>query len=324
MKKRHLGKGGLEVSAMGLGCFSMVGEIAYGRADDRESMATIRRALDLGLNLFDTSDSSGYGSNEELLGRALKGRRQEAIVATKFGAYRRDGQSVINGRPEFIKECCDASLKRLGMDYIDLYYQHRVDPHTPIEETVGGLADLIKAGKVRHIGLSEASAQTLRRANSVYPLTALQTEYSLWSRDVEKEILPTCRDLGIGFVAYAPLGRGFLVGGIKNEASLGPKDRRHLYPRFQGENLRENLKVAEKLAEIARSKGCTPAQLALAWLLSRDVVPIPGTKSLVHLEENVKALEVKVTEADAEKLEGIASLVVGARYSETMLKNTNL
>ena len=325
MKKRYLGKGRLEVSAIGLGCYVMVGEIAYGKADDMESIATIHRGLELGLNFFDTSDNYGNGSNEELLGRALKGRRQEAIVASKFGTFPgSDGKTVFNGRPEFIKESCDLSLKRLGMDYIDLYYQHRVDPNTTIEETVGGVADLIKAGKVRHIGLCEASAQTLRRGNSVYPITALQTEYSLWSRDVEKEILPTCHELGIGFVAYAPLGRGFLAGRIKSEASLGPKDRRHIYPRFQGENMQKNLQVVEMLEDIAGRKGCTSAQLALAWLIARDIVPIPGTKSRKHLEDNVKAPDVKITAADAKQLEAIAGMVVGARYSEAMLKSTNI
>lgn len=326
MKKRYLGKGRLEVSAIGLGCFAMVGE--YGQADETESIATIHRALELGMDFFDTSDDYGNGKNEELVGKALKGRRHEAIVLTKFSdAIDKDGKRLgLSGRPEYVKQSCDASLKRLGMDYIDLYCQHRVDPATPIEDTVGAMADLVKAGKVRYLGLSEASARTLRRANTVHPITALQTEYSLWTRDVEKDILPACRELGTGFIAYSPLGRGFLTGQIKSRKSLGPTDRRHMYPRFQGENLEKNLQVVKVLEEIAVRKGCTPAQLALAWILAQGeaIVPIPGTKSRHHLENNIKALDVIISAAEAKQLDAVASMVAGTRYPEEHLKIVNI
>lgn len=326
MKKRYLGRGRLGVSAMGLGCFAMVGD--YGQADETECIATIHQALELGVNFFDTSDGYGWGKNEELVGRALKGKRQKAIVATKFGnLVSEDGRLLgVNGRPEYVEQACNASLKRLGMDYVDLYYLHRLDPNTPIEDTVGAMADLVKTGKVRYIGLSEVSSRTLRRANAVHPITVLQTEYSLWSRDVEADNLPACRDLDIGFIAYAPLGRGFLTGQIRSEASLGQGDRRPIYPRFQGENLRKNLEAIRVLEDIARTKGCTPAQLALAWVFARgeDIVPIPGTKNRKHLKDNTKALDIRLTDSDVNQLNVVAANVAGERYPEAMMKKVNL
>jgi len=282
MKKRYLGKGRLEVSALGLGCMGM--SEFYGPADEAESIATIRRALDLGVDFFDTSDLYGAGANEELLGRALKGRRNEAVVATKFGIIRAGG---VNGRPQYVKQACEASLKRLGMDHIDLYFLHRVDPETPTEDTVGAMAQLVREGKARCIGLSEASPKTILRANSVHPITALQTEYSLWTRDLEADILPTCRELGIGLVAYSPLGRGFLTGQIRRVEDLAPKDWRRNVPRFQGENFHRNLEAVKVLEQIAKEKGRTPSQLALAWVLAQgdDIVPIPGTKRRKYLQE---------------------------------------
>jgi aryl-alcohol dehydrogenase-like predicted oxidoreductase len=326
MKKRYLGKAGLQVSALGLGCMGM--SEFYGQLDDAESISAIHNALDLGITLFDTSDMYGMGKNEELIGRALKKRRNEAIIATKFGIVRGEdgGFGGRNGRPEYVKKACDASLKRLGIDQIDLYYLHRVDPKTPIEETVGAMAELVKKGKVRYIGLSETSAETLRRANAVHPITALQTEYSLWSRDVEREILPVCRELGVGFVAYSPLGRGFLTGQIKRFEDLALDDYRRKLPRFQAGNFQKNLDALRGLEEVAKKKGCKASQLALAWVLAQgdDIVPIPGTKHRKYLQENVQAVDIELTSEDMGRIDGIARNVVGNRYLEASLHGINL
>jgi len=301
----------------------------YGPRDDQESVATIHRALDLGINFLDTADIYGCGENEKLVGRALKGRRPKFILATKFGNVR-DAQGKflgVNGRPEYVHSCCDASLQRLEVEVIDLYYQHRVDPQVPIEETVGAMSELVRAGKVRFLGLSEAAPATLRRAAAVHPIAALQTEYSLWTRDVEAEILPTCRQLGIGFVPYSPLGRGFLSGKIKDPDALADDDWRRNAPRFQGENLQHNVVLAERLEALAVRKGCAPAQLALAWVLSQseDVVPIPGTKRRLYLEENVASLAIELTpeelaQIDAALPPGAAS---GMRYPEWSMPAVN-
>jgi aryl-alcohol dehydrogenase-like predicted oxidoreductase len=328
MQKRTLGRSGLEVSALGLGCMGM--SDFYSGQDDEESIQTIHRALDLGVYFLDTADMYGVGKNEELVGKAIKGRRNEVILATKFGNVRgADGAYLgISGRPEYVKEACEASLRRLGVDYIDLYYQHRVDPQTPIEETIGAMAELVKEGKVRHLGMSEAAPQTIRRAYAVHPITALQTEYSLWSRDVEDEILPTCRELGIGFVPYSPLGRGFLTGQIQRFEDLAEDDYRRFSPRFQGENFNKNIELVHRIREIAQEKGCEPSQLALAWLLAQgeDIVPIPGTKRRKYLEENVGALQVQLTGEELARIneaapKGVAS---GDRYAEASMKSLNL
>ena len=325
MPRRQLGRGGLSVSAIGLGCMGM--SDFYGAADDAKSIETMHRALDLGVDFFDTADIYGPFTNEELVGRAIRDRRDRVVLATKFGNVRTaDGKWLgINGRPEYVRQSCDASLKRLGVDEIDLYYQHRVDLETPIEDTVGAMAELVNAGKVRHIGLSEAAPATIRRAQAVHPIAALQTEYSLWSRDPEEELLDTCRELGIAFVAYSPLGRGFLTGRYRTIDDLDANDWRRNNPRFQGANFQKNLDLVDKVGELAKAKGNTPAQLALAWLLTRGdhVIPIPGSTRMERVEENAGATRVILTAEDIRALDALAPTVAGERYPEGGMRAVN-
>lgn len=323
MQQRTLGKSSPAVSAIGLGCMSMSN--VYGKGDDAESIAVIQRALDLGVNFLDSSDMYGWGQNEELLGRALRGHRHRVVLATKFGNLRKpDGTAGVNGRPEYVPQACDASLKRLGVDTIDLYYQHRVDPSVPIEDTVGAMARLVETGKVRFLGLSEAAPSTVRRAHAVHPIAALQSEFSLLYRVEAEETLPTLRELGIAFVAYSPLGRSLLTGRTRTAAEIPPDDRRRDHPRFQDENLQKNLDLVKPLLDMAKQKGCTPGQLALAWLLARgrDIVPIPGTKRKDRLEENVAAADVSLTPGEVAALQEAvpAGAAAGTRYPVPAMK----
>ena len=327
MRQRSLGSEGLTVSELGLGCMGM--SEFYGTSDEDESVATIHRAIEVGVTFLDTADMYGPFTNERLVGKAIANRRDEIVLATKFGNERaEDGTRMgVNGRPEYVREACAASLKRLGVDYVDLYYQHRVDPDTPVEETWGAMKELVEAGKVRFLGISEAAPETIRRAHEVHPISALQTEYSLWSRDVEDEILPTIRELGIGFVAYSPLGRGFLTGQIRRFEDLAEDDYRRSSPRFQGENFEKNLQLVDRVREMADEKDLTPGQIALAWLLHQgeDVVPIPGTKRREYLEENAAAVNVTLTDEDLRRIEEVMpkGVAAGERYGEAGMSTVN-
>ena len=327
MQTRTLGTSGLSTSALGLGCMGM--SDFYGETDEQESIATIRHAVEKGVVFLDTADMYGVGRNEELISRAIEGIRDKVCLATKFGNVRApDGAFLrVDGSPAYVRSACEGSLRRLGVDVIDLYYQHRVDPNTPIEETVGAMAELVKEGKVRYLGLSEAAPATIRRAHAVHPIAALQTEYSLWSRDPEEEILPTVRELGIGFVPYSPLGRGFLTGQIKNIEDLAPNDFRRNNPRFQGENFQRNLDLVGKIEAMAVKKGCKPSQLALAWVMAQgdDIIPIPGTKRRTYLDENIGALDVDLSAEDLAAIDAVLphGTAAGARYAEAQMKNLN-